>query len=134
MPWVTTWLAQPMLSAPQLFSKRMKHPAKDLPDWGEMPTRPGLYLSLSHGRDFPQQTMRGRGFPGPKIGPVLYVRTQYGQEVTLRFANKRDAARFFPNATTTTHTLQVIEGTLVYSDKCFGDWDVCFIAAELCVK
>ena len=77
--------------APPLQAHPMTDATKDLPDWGEMPSRPGLYLSLNHGRDFPQQTMRGRGFPGPKIGPLLYVRTQYGQELTLRFANRRDA-------------------------------------------
>ncbi len=72
----------------------MTNAAKELPGWGQMPSRPGLYLSLSHRRDFPQQVMRSRGHDGPKIGPVLYVRTQYGQEVTVRFANKRDAKRF----------------------------------------
>jgi len=111
----------------------MNLPTSDLPDWGTMPKRPGLYLSLSHGRDFPQQAMRGRGFPGPKIGPLLYVRTHYGQEVTVRFANKRDAAKFFLEATTPILTMQVIEGTLVYGDKCYGDWDVCYIAKEFCL-
>ena len=94
---------------------------------------PGLYLSLNHGRDFPQQTMRGRGFPDPKIGPLLYVRTQYGQEVTLRFAIRRDAKRFFPEATLATHTLQIVEGTLVLEEKCYGDRDVCYIAKEFYV-
>ena len=93
---------------------------------------PGLYLSLNHGRDFPQQTMRGRGFPDPKIGPLLYVRTQYGQEVTLRFANRRDAKRFFPDTAMATNTMQIVEGTLVLGEKCYGDWDVCYIAQEFC--
>jgi hypothetical protein len=111
----------------------MNSPTSDLPGWGRMPKRPGLYLSLSHGRDFPQQTMRGLGFAGPKIGPVLYVRTRYGQEVIVRFANKRDAAKFFPEATDVIQTLQVVEGTLVYGDKCYGDWDVCYIPKEFCL-
>lgn len=104
----------------------------ELPDWGEMPTRPGLYLSLSHGRDFPQQTMRGRGLPGPKIGPLLYVKTKYAQEVTLRFGTRRDARRFFPDHPVPTKILQILEGTLVMGDKCYGDWDVCYIAKEFC--
>lgn len=110
----------------------MKQALNELPDWGEMPSRPGLYLSLSHGRDFPQQTMRNRGFPGPKLGPLLYVHTHYGQEVALRFANLRTAKRFFTDTATAMHTLQVVEGTLVYGDKCFGDWDICHIAKEFC--
>ena len=56
----------------------MTHAAHEIADWGHMPQRPGLYLSMSHGRDFPTQIMRGRGFAGPKIGPVLYVKTCYG--------------------------------------------------------
>lgn len=110
----------------------MNNPTKDLPDWGEMPTRSGLYLSLSHGRDFPQQTVKSRGFAGPKIGPLLYVQTLYGQEVTLRFANRRDGKRFFPDTTLAANLLQVVEGTLVYADKCYGNWDVCYIAQEFC--
>lgn len=77
--------------------------------------------------------MRGLGFAGPKIGPVLYVRTRYGQEVIVRFAIKRDVAKFFPEATDTIQTLQVVEGTLVYGDKCYGDWDVCYIPKEFCL-
>ncbi|MBX3659826.1 MAG: hypothetical protein KF740_15445 [Ramlibacter sp.] len=110
----------------------MTKATSELPDWGQMPTRPGLYLSLSHGRDFPQQAMRGRGFPGPKIGPVLYVRTQYGQEVSVRFANTREAKHFFADAKSSIQKLQIVEGTLVHGDKCFGDWDVCYIAKEFC--
>lgn len=106
---------------------------KELPDWGEMPSRPGLYLSLSHGRDFPQQTMRARGFAGPKVGPLLYVRTRYGQEVVVRFASKRDAVRFFPEADSVLQTLQILEGTLVLGEKCFGEWDICHIAKEFCI-
>lgn len=103
---------------------------KDLPEWGEMPKKRGLYLSLSHGREFPQQAMKGRGFPGPKLGPLLYVKTHYGQQVTLRFQNRRDARRFFPDTTISISSLEVIEGTLVYDKKCYGDWDICYIAAE----
>ena len=111
-----------------------KRAPKNLPEWGEMPKRPGLYLSLNHGRDFPQQVMKDRGFPGPKIGPVLYVKTQYAQQVTLRFTNVRDAKRFFPDATLTINSMDVVEGTLVFGGKCYGDWDVCFIAEEFCKR
>lgn len=110
----------------------MVNATHELPDWGAMPKRPGIYLSLTHGRDFPQQTMRSRGFPGPKLGPLLYVRTRYGQEVTLRFANRRDAKKFFPDTTDNLQTLQIVEGTLVLGEKCYGDWDVCYIAEAFC--
>ncbi|MES2509096.1 MAG: hypothetical protein V4625_04160 [Pseudomonadota bacterium] len=110
----------------------MTNATQDLPGWGEMPKKPGLYLSLSHGREFPQEALRNRGFAGPKIGPLLYMRTEYAQQVTLRFANKRDAARFFPETKTVINVMQIVEGTLVYGQKCYGDWDVCYIAAEFC--
>lgn len=106
----------------------------ELPEWGEMPKRPGMYLSLSHGRDFPQQAMKGRGFAGPKIGPLLYVKTLYAQKVTLRFQNRRAARRFFPETTISINSLEVIDGTLIYDKKCYGDWDVCYIAEKFCLK
>ena len=89
------------------------------PDWDKMPKRAGLYLWLSHGRDFTQQTMRQRGFGGPKIGTLLYVQTHYAQRITLRFANRRYAKRFFPDTTLMVNSLEVIEGALVYGDKCY---------------
>lgn len=107
---------------------------KELPGWGEMPTRPGLYLSLSHGRDFPQQAVKLRGFAGPKIGPLLYVQTHYAQRLVLRFTSKRDTAKFFPEASSAVGELDVIEGTLVYDNKCYGDWDVCYIGPEFCIR
>ena len=30
-------------------------------------------------------------------------------------------------------TMQVVEGTLVYGDKCYGDWDACYVAKEFCL-
>lgn len=110
----------------------MSNAVKNLPDWGEMPTRPGLYLSLSHGRDFPQQAVKLRGFAGPKIGPLLYVQTHYAQRLVLRFVSKRDATKFFPGASAAMGELEVVEGTLVYGYKCYGDWDVCYIAQQFC--
>jgi hypothetical protein len=98
-----------------------------------MPDKPGLYLSLSHGRDYPQQYMRQRGFAGPKIGPLFYVQTQYAQRITIRFANKRDVKKFFPDALDTRVELEVIEGSMLYGDKCFGCWDACYISAEFCL-
>ncbi|HYW55516.1 MAG TPA: hypothetical protein VE934_01025 [Polaromonas sp.] len=110
----------------------MSNAVTELPGWGEMPTRPGLYLSLSHGRDFPQQAVKQRGFAGPKIGPLLYVQTHYAQRLVLRFANKRDTIKYFPSASATVGELDVVEGTLVYENKCYGDWDVCYIAQQFC--
>ncbi len=40
--------------------------------------------------------------------------------------------RYFPDTTLTVNSLEVFEGTLVYRNKCYGNWDVCFIAAEYC--
>jgi hypothetical protein len=103
-------------------------------EWGQMPSRPGLYLWLSHGRDFPQQYVKQRGFEGPKIGPLLYVKTKYAQQITLRFATRREAIRFFPLTTNPINFLEVVEGTLVYEDKCYGNWDICYIPKEFCLS
>jgi hypothetical protein len=132
-PWVTNWGRINKLPRSITPNEHlMNNPAQNLPGWGEMPKRPGLYLSLTHGRDFPQQYVKARGFAGPKIGPLLYVQTLYAQQVTLRFANAREAKRFFPETTLTINSLEVIEGTLVYAGKCYGNWDVCYIPHEFC--
>lgn len=131
MPWVTGSHSMTMLCRMTTFYAKQDRENPEPPNWGEMPKRPGLYLVLSHGRDFPQQNMRQRGFAGPKIGPLQYVQTHYAQKLILRFANRRDTKRFFPDTTLPIGSLEVIEGTLVYGDKCYGDWDVCYIAAEL---
>jgi len=59
------------------------------------------------------------------------VQTLYAQQVTLRFANAREAKRFFPDTTLTFNSLAVIEGTLLYGDKCYGNWDVCYIGPDV---
>ncbi len=111
----------------------MSNAIRELPGWGEMPSKPGLYLSLNHGRECPQQILKMQGFAGPKIGPLSYMKTRYAQRVTLAFQNQRDAARYFPEAKRQkVHFLDILEGTLVFGDKCYGDWDVCYIPAEFC--
>lgn len=105
---------------------------KELSDWGRMPEKPGLYLSLSHGRDYPQQCMRQRGFAGPKLGPLLYVQMQYAQRITIRFSRALDAKKFFPDLKGARMVLEVLEGSLLYGTKCYGCWDICFIAADFC--
>jgi len=42
------------------------------------------------------------------MGSVRYVRTLYGQELTVRFANKRDAVKSIPDATSAIQTLLVV--------------------------
>lgn len=111
----------------------MPNAINGLPGWGKMPSKPGLYLSLNHGRDFPQQVLKTEGFAGPKIGPLSYMKTRYAQQVTLGFENPRDAARYFPETRTQEiHFLDILEGTLIFGGKCYGDWDVCYIPVEFC--
>jgi len=67
-----------------------------------------------------------------QIGPLLYMQTHYAQRIVLRFASRRDATKFFPEASSAVGELDVIEGTLVYDNKCYGDWDIFYIAREFC--
>jgi hypothetical protein len=129
-PWVKKEAGLAKLRSMTTFYAKQDSERPEPPNWGEMPKRPGLYLVLSHGRDFPQQNMRQRGFAGPKIGPLRYVQTHYAQKLVLCFTNQRDTKRFFPDAALPLGSLDVIEGTLVYGEKCYGDWDVCYVAAE----
>ena len=104
-----------------------------LPGWGQMPHKPGMYLSLNHGCDFPRQVLKTEGFAGPKIGPLTYLKTRFAQQVTLGFENHRDAGLYFPETKSQeVQTLEIVAGTLIFGGKCYGDWDVCYISAEFC--
>ncbi len=49
--------------------------ADDIPEYGQSPPKPGLYLGLFHGRDDPNEQMRDWGFNGPTIGPLVWCHT-----------------------------------------------------------
>ena len=122
-----------MLSLFLALGSFMKASTNALSGWGHMPCKPGLYLSLSHGHDYPQQYVRQQGFAGPKLGPLHFVETQYAQSICIRFLSKREAKKFAPDATGVHLELDVVEGCLIFGGKCYGCWDVCYVDDDFCL-
>lgn len=123
-----------MLSVYFAIGGVMKPFTRELSGWGPMPCKPGLYLSLSHGGDYPHQLMRQRGFAGPKLGPLHFVETRYAQCISIRFISKREAKKFVPDASSVYLDLDVVEGCLIFGSKCYGCWDVCYIDDDFCLR
>lgn len=70
----------------------------DLPMDGEPNPglKPGLYLTLYHGRDAKDEDMTDWGFGGPVIGPLESCATTYAAHIRLFFTDPEDFARYFP--------------------------------------
>jgi hypothetical protein len=110
--------------------------SRTLPLYGAMDEAPaGLYLGLLHGRDHAEADMDGLGYPGPAIGPLCDVRTAYAAHLYLRFNNPKSFKLFFPRAAAATAkrpvvggrreaVIDVVDGTIPYDGRYFGDWVV----------
>ncbi len=120
-PWITKALRLGTL-------RRMKTLTKTASTPRPKHKKAGLYLLLSHGRDHPQQTMRDLGYIGPRLGSLLMVKTRYAERITLLFASEGDAKLVRPDAVHGYVGLEVIDGMIVHDNKCYGDWEVCYIA------
>jgi len=83
----------------------------------DKPTRPGMYLGLFHGRDYPREELEDWGFNGPLIGPCKWVHTTYDSDtkVCLMDSDNNGDADFEIN-----HREDLME----YDGKYYGDWTV----------
>lgn len=106
-------------------------------DIGDTSTlKPGLYLSLYHGRQTPAEELSDWGAPGPVIGPLRNVHTTYCAEVRVEFETVEDHDNYFPReaaAWDMQHRiveyrreaeLVFIEDLLAYNGMYYGDWTV----------
>jgi hypothetical protein len=100
-----------------------------LPNYGEKPARPGMYLGLLHGRDHPQQQMSDWGFNGPMIGPLQWFHTTYACTVRIAFESAIDGLRYFGEAGTD-HEIELSGDLLVFGGKYYGDWTVYCVEPE----
>lgn len=83
--------------------------------WDEQ--RPaGMYLTLHHGRDDPQQEMDEFGYNGPIIGPFKWCHITYGTQFNFGWVDGGDTG---PCTVVT-----VIDGDMLEFDgKYYGDWE-----------
>lgn len=111
------------------------HDSRALPLYGAMDDAPaGLYLGLLHGRDQVDTEMDDMGYPGPAIGPLCEVRTAYAAHLYLRFDNPQTFKLFFPRVAAKARmsapafprevVINVVDSTIPYDGRFFGDWVV----------
>lgn len=115
-----------------------------LPLYGSMHDAPeGLYLGLLHGRNHLDSHLDKLGYPGPAIGPLRHVRTAYAAHLYLRFADWATARLFFPGACAPQGqdpvigvqdeiVIDIVESTIPYDGRFFGDWMVFYHGASAC--
>ncbi len=103
-----------------------------IPEYGQSPAKPGLYLGLFHGRNDPDERMNGWGFNGPSIGPLVWCHTTYANDVKIEFECACDAKRYFGDDSTH-HDFGIHGDMLIYAGKYYGDWTVYYVAPSECL-
>jgi len=103
-----------------------------IPEYGQSPVKPGLYLGLFHGRDDPNQKMDGWGFNGPTIGPLVWCHTTYANDVKIEFESECDAKRYFRDHLTQ-QDFGIKGDMLIYAGKYYGDWTVYYVPPSECL-
>lgn len=104
-----------------------------LPNYGEKPERPGLYLGLFHGRDDPREEMNDWGFHGPMIGPLKWVHTTYAFKIRIAFECENDAVRYF-STPCKVQSLELNDDLLTFRGKFYGDWTVYTVKEIQCQR
>ena len=99
--------------------------------YGELPTQPGMFLGLFHGRNSRKEDMDDWGFAGPVLGPLNYCHTTYMAYVHVQFVNGQDA-RICCNSGHLDVDLEVVEDMIQFEGAYYGDWTVFFVAPEEC--
>lgn len=105
---------------------------KVIPEYGQSPAKPGLYLGLFHGRDDPNEQMHGWGFNGPAIGPLVWCHTTYANDVKIEFEFAGDAKRYFGDDSTQ-QDFGIKGDMLMYAGKYYGDWTVYYVSSAECL-
>ena len=102
-----------------------------IPEYGERPEKPGLYLALFHGRSHPKQQMNDWGFNGPLIGPLEWCHTTYATNIRVCFESPNDEAVYFSDpAYPEGQDIAIVGDLLCYGDAYYGDWTVFYVDVE----
>lgn len=81
-----------------------------------------VFLHLYHGRNTPNEEMNDWGFDGPVIGPLDYVHTTYGTEVTV--SGKPEVIEKFFGERSSEYMVTIADGLFPVGGKFYGDWTV----------
>lgn len=99
----------------------------------DRPTRPGLYLSIFHGRESIEQQMDDWGSPGPLFGPLEFCHTTYANLIRIQFESASDEARLFCNVEfPDPQHLLLDHDLLLYNGVYYGDWSLFVLRPDEC--
>jgi hypothetical protein len=102
-----------------------------VPKYGERPRKPGLYLALLHGREYPKEQMNDWGTDGPVIGPIRWCHTTYATDIKIEFESADDELLYFRDACFPgARHIEIVEDLLTYNGKYYGDWTVFAVNAD----
>lgn len=89
----------------------------------EMPTEPGMYLRLSHGRESIDAELEDWGYDGPWVGPIDWFHCTYMYDIGIGFATGEE---FGPAAGTDLVPPPIFfSNDMIYCDgSYYGNWEV----------
>jgi hypothetical protein len=87
----------------------------------DKPTKPGMYLSLLHGRNDPGQDMDGWGDDGPMFGPLAWCHITYLTSINLCALGDDDGTG---PMMTQEDPLRFVSDTVYYDGMYYGDFEL----------
>ena len=103
----------------------------NLPQYGDKPEKPGLYIGLFHGRSSPTKRMHDWGLNGPLIGPLLCCHTTYATGIQISFIDPKDAVQYHVNDE---FSLKMDGDLVLFDGMYYGDWVVFHVSPEECKR
>jgi hypothetical protein len=82
----------------------------------DKPAKSGMYLTMIHGRNHPEDQLHDWGFDGPMIGPLEYVHVTYCSTVNIGVIHEGQSLNLHD-------TMEIVRGALLlFKGKYYGDW------------
>jgi hypothetical protein len=85
-------------------------------EW-DAPRPAGLYLTLHHGRDNPEEHMDDWGYDGPIIGPFKWCHITYNATFNFGFPGIEE------DGTGPCTVVTCVNDLVVFQGKYYGDWE-----------
>ena len=100
---------------------------------GQRPDRPGMYLTLFHGREGRREQMNEFGFAGPLLGPLRYCHTTYLSDIKILFEDLEEA-RLCCGCDERDVILSVVDDMIHFENAYYGDWSVFTMDVDECQR
>lgn len=98
------------------------------PPGAPRPTRPGMYLCLTHGRVAIDEQLADWGSSGPYIGPLAWCHITYNSTINICAADDRNEEGTGPMCGID-EPLRFEADMLHYDGVYYGDWELMMVGA-----